>query len=366
LKTQERSYAAISKERLIHNYQAIQTLVGEDTFVMSVVKADAYGHGAKEVALSLETAGCTYFGVASLEEAIELREAGIQGHILIFGRTNVENIEDVSKYHLIQSIFSYEYAKQIDDCGFDIDAHINIDTGMSRYGIYTHEESDIENTISEFRQIAKLDHINIEGIYTHFAEASNPDDTFTKKQFKIFHTIVLTLKKDHVCHGICHAANTAATLRFPEMRLSMVRIGIGLYGYPPVKTDIELNPVMSVYAEVSDIHTLKQNDTVSYDRKYKAYENQKIATISIGYADGYLRGSTNKDYFIFQGHKLKQIGTICMDACMVDVTGIDIHIGDFVEIFGIHKTASVIAKHLKTIEYEVLCEIGKRVKRIYL
>jgi alanine racemase len=145
----------------------------------------------------------------------------------------------------------------------------------------------------------------------------------------------------------------------------MVRIGIGLYGYPQVKTDTLLLPVMSLYAEVEDIHHLKPRDSVSYVRKYHVNENKTIATISIGYADGYLRGSTNNDYFIYEGHKLEVVGTICMDACMVDVTGIDIKIGDYVEVFGENKTVSVIAKHLNTIEYEVLCGIGKRIHRIY-
>jgi alanine racemase len=361
----ERAYATISKDTLIHNYQAFETLVGQDTLVMSVVKADAYGHGSIEVSKALEQAGCTYFGVACLEEAIELRNAGIKANILIFGRTDLANIKYIHEYNLIQTIISYEYALEIDECGIDIDAHINIDTGMSRLGIYTHEESDIENTILEFRKIAKLDHINIEGIYTHFADADNVDDTFTKKQFKIFNTIVQTLKKDHVCHGICHCANTSATLRFPEMKLSMVRIGIGLYGYPQVKTNIELLPVMSLYAEVEDIHHLKPNDSVSYVRRYYVTENKTIATIAIGYADGYLRGSTNNDYFIYNGHKLEEVGTICMDACMVDATGTNIKIGDYVEVFGENKTVSVIAKHLNTIEYEVLCGIGKRIHRIY-
>lgn len=365
MSNQLRAYADISIDALLNNYHSFEALVGENTIVMAIVKADAYGHGAKEVALALEKAGCRYFGVACLDEAMELRSFGIKSHILIFGRTDLSDIEMVSKNHLIQSIHSVEYAMQIDELGFDIDAHIKIDTGMSRYGIYTHEESNIESTLAKFRQIAKLDHINIEGIYTHFADAANEDDAFTKKQFELFHSIVSTLKKDHVCHGICHCANTAATIKFPQMHLSMVRIGIGLYGYPQVKTDLGLKPVMSVYGEVSDIHTLKTGDTISYGRTFLVSSPMKVATISIGYADGYLRGSSNQDYFYFHGKKLPQIGTICMDACMVDVTNVDIKIGDFVEIFGTHKSASIIARQRSTIDYEVLCAIGKRVHRIY-
>ncbi|MBU1145545.1 MAG: alanine racemase [Firmicutes bacterium] len=362
----ERCKAVIDLNQLKQNYNLIQNHIGKDVLLSSVVKANAYGHGSKEVSLYLESIGCTFFSVACLEEAIELREAGLQSDILIFGKTDPENALILNAYSLIQTVSTYAYASSLNKVGKPIRIHIKIDTGMSRFGMYCHEEEDFKKAIDEIKQISQLPHLSLHGIYTHFAEAEKEDSTFTKKQFNQFMKLLDLLKKEKIEVGIRHCANSSATLQYPFMHLDMVRIGIALYGYPPVKTTLNLEPVMELLAEVVQLKNIKPHDTVSYGRKFTSLENKTIATLAIGYADGYLRGLSNKDYFLFEGKTLLQIGTICMDACMCDVTdATKIKVKDYVIVFGKEKPASVLAKTLQTIDYEILTSISQRVKRIY-
>lgn len=362
----ERNYAEVSLSQLNTNFDLFRSYVEPNVTVLAVVKANAYGHGAVEVAKSLERHGCTFFAVASLEEAIELREGGITKNILIFGKTNPENGHLLTNYDLIQTVHSLDYATELNHRQTPIRTHIKIDTGMSRMGIYCHDFKDLDQTKDQIKKIIDLPYLHNEGIFTHFADTDNHDPSFTRIQFCVFRALLLQLEELHIPTGLRHACNSSATLRFKEMHLDMVRIGIALYGYPQVSTSLDLKPAMQLYGEVISIRNIKKGDTVSYVRRYLSNGDKRVATIAIGYADGYLRGSSNNDYFLFKGQMIPQIGTICMDACMGDVTDIDIQVGDFVNLFGIQKTAHVLAGNNHTIDYEVLTSITNRVKRVYV
>ncbi len=362
----ERAYREIDLERLIHNYNCFKTYLDPLTKFMAVVKADAYGHGAIEISKTLESVGVTDFAVATYEEARSLRRSGITGNILIFGRTDPSHALKLDKYHLTQTITHLNYAIELNKHEIDIDAHIILDTGMTRFGIYTHFETDIEKSVSEVKAIIALKHIHVLGIYTHFSDADNLSSDFTNKQFSLFMKVIERLESEGIHIPLKHVANSSATLRFKEMHLSMVRVGIALYGYPQIKTDLDLLPVLSLYAQIVDIHETLPEDTVSYTRSFKSAGKRKIATVSIGYADGYLRASTNNDYFVYHNQLLPQVGNVCMDLTMIDITGTSLEIGDFLEVIGKNKTATVIAKNTLTIEYEVLTNISSRVPYFYL
>ncbi|XMB72221.1 alanine racemase [Mycoplasmatota bacterium WC30] len=360
----DRTFARIHLDNLVFNYNQVQDLIG-DSLVMAVVKADAYGHGSVKCARRLEANGCKFFAVASLQEAIELREAGIKGDILIFGRTSYINHCYLSKYNLVQTVYSLDYAKELNECQDTIRIHINIDTGMSRFGLYLHEDSDIKNVVEDIRKITKLKNLNFEGIYTHFADSDDPDSDFSEVQFTLFKKLLDNLNEVGIDPGIKHVANSAALLAYPNTYLDMVRLGIAMYGYPPVETKIEFKPVMEVFSRVTSVRGINHKDTVSYGRTYHSNQDTNIATIAIGYADGYNRLLSNKDYLIYKNKKLPLLGRVCMDAIMVDIKDQIIKDGDYVEVFGFNKPLMSMCDILHTIPYELLCNVSKRVPRLY-
>lgn len=361
----DRCVAKIDLHSLVHNFDLLKNQGNSNYEVMAVVKANAYGHGSVEISKHLEINGCRYFGVASFEEAKELRDNEIQSNILIFGRTDPDNAIVLSRLHITQTVPSFEYAKLISDKGYPVDVHINIDTGMSRIGIYCQRPENIIPVADEIGQISNLPNIRIKGVYTHFEGAEKKDSKKSKTQFTLFFSLLEELKNRKTEIGIKHVCNSSATINYPEMHLDMVRCGIALYGYPPVKSSMNFEPVMMIQAKVIDLRTLSSGDTVSYGARFTAKEKIQVATVSIGYADGYPRSMSNNDYVIFQKQKLPVIGTVCMDAIMIDATNANIQINDVVTIFGKEKSVETIANKSNTISYEILCNIGKRVKRIY-
>jgi len=361
----DRTYALIHLNNLKHNYLELKKLIG-DRIVMAVVKADAYGHGSVKVAKHLEAYGCEYFAVASIEEAVELREGNVKGEILIFGRTSPENFKYLSRYDLIQTIYSEEYANLMCESEIEFRVHANIDTGMSRFGFYLHHEADLEEVTSSLIRINNKPNIKLEGVYTHFADSDDTSSDFCKTQFNLFSKLLDRLEEAGVGPLIKHAANSAATLAFPDTYLDMVRVGIAMYGYPPRTTQVKLLPVMEVFSRITSIREVDELDTVSYGRTYQPKHKEKIATVAIGYADGYNRLLTNSgDFLIHNNKKLPVIGRVCMDAIMIKIDNADLHDGDYVEVFGLHKQMESMCVTLKTIPYEILCGISKRVKRIY-
>ncbi len=357
-----RVYAKISLENLTHNYRLLKRNLGNIP-LMAVVKANAYGHGALPVTKKLASLGITHFGVASFKEAKALIDAGIKGSFLVFGITDPYYREVLTEEGMIQTVDSYAYASKLKPKEGTIDVHVKLDTGMSRFGIYCHSDKDIDNTVTEILKIASLDHIHIDGIYTHFA-AAEADRPFTEKQHRLFLEVIDRLKTMEVVIPWKHAANSAAILNADLSGINMARSGIALYGYPPVDVYGFL-PVMSLYAKIVSIRTLKKGDTVSYSRIFTAPDVMKIATIAIGYEDGYLRLNTSRDYVIYKNTKCRVLGKICMDACMIDVTDVPSKVGDFVCVMCEQKDARVLAKNQQTITYEVLTNIGNRVERVY-
>lgn len=349
----DRCFAKIHLDHLLFNYNQVKKLVG-DKIVLAVVKADAYGHGAVKCARRLEANGCENFAVACLKEAIELREAGIEGNILIFGRTNIKNHCYLSKYNLIQTVYSLEYAKELNRCNETIRIHVNIDTGMSRFGLYLHTVDDLDQVVQDLKLIQGLNNLKYEGLYTHFATSDEVSLDFCNKQFKLYQSLIERMGKEDIPTGIKHAANTGAIISHPDKYLDMVRFGIGLYGYPHTRLNIELKPVMEVFSYVTSTRLLQPGDTVSYGRVYEASNVEKIATIAIGYGDGYNRLLTNKDYLLYKNKKLPVIGRVCMDAIMVAIDENDILDGDLVEVFGLHKPLEYMCEIVDTIPYELL------------
>lgn len=369
-----RVVAEVDVKAIIHNYKQIRSSIPKYTQIMSIVKADGYGHGAVEVAQILEKQGVNYFAVAIANEGAELRKAGVTTPILVLGYTPAADIPILIENDLTQTIFSYEMAKYISyeasKIGKKVKVHIKIDTGMGRIGFIPHPTS-----IQEIVDINQLPNIEMEGVFTHFSSADEADTTYTKQQCSIFHGFLKELREVGIEFPIIHAANSAAVITHHEAHLNMVRLGIALYGYYPskevVSDTLNLIPAMSLKTQVVHVKELPEGQSIGYGRKYVTTKNTRIATIPIGYADGYSRGLSNKGRVLIRGEHAPVIGNICMDQFMVDVTHINyVNVGDEVVVFGKQgdKEISVdqIADVLGTINYEIICMIGKRVPRIYI
>lgn len=365
----ERVVAEINLDNIAYNMINIRKSVDKKTKIMAVVKADAYGHGAVEVAKTALYNGANWLGVAIIDEAIELRKNNIFEPILILGHTIEYKLLQVIKYNITQTIFSYDMAKKLSNeatkIGKSVDIHIKIDTGMSRLGFLPIEES-----IEEIIAIKKLPYINITGIFTHFATADMEDKTFAKEQFEKYMWFIDKLEKKGVSNLIKHISNSGAILDLEEYRLDMVRAGIILYGMYPssqVLKNINIKPAMSLKTHISYVKEIDKNISVSYCRTYFTNKKTKIATIPVGYADGYARILSNKARVFVNGYYANVIGNVCMDQFMIDVTHIaNIKEGDIAILMGQDITAEELASLQNTINYEIVCNIGKRVPRVYI
>ncbi len=362
----DRVIAEVDIHRIKSNYNYIKSLVGESK-VMAVVKADAYGHGAKRIAAELSQIGCEDFAVACLSEAQSLRRSGISANILILGPTDPELACDIISGGFIQAADSYEYAKALSEKG-SVPIHVKVDTGMSRIGIYCHSESDAESAADEIEKISKLENISIKGIFTHFADSDGNDRSFTDKQYSAFGSLLARLEKRNIRVGLRHCCNSAATLNYPEMHLDMVRAGIILYGLAPAPSLLNQNiaPAMRLSARVCAVHNLRAGDSVSYGCTYKAEKDTRIAVISIGYADGFSRVYSGKKFLRINGKEFATVGKICMDMCMVEI-GLDFQckVGDEAVIFESASDIDRLADALGSINYEILCSLKHRVKLEY-
>lgn len=363
---QNRVTARVDLNIIRHNYNYIKSLVG-DSRVMAVVKADAYGHGAERIAAQLEDLGCTDFAVACLSEADALYNAGIKGNILILGPTDAKLASDISKNGYIQACDSFAFAKEL--CKSNrVRVHIKVDTGMSRVGIYCHTKQDVKNAADEIESISRLENISIEGIFTHFADSDGQDKDFTEKQYGVFTLLLNELAERGINVGTRHCCNSAATLRYPEMHLDMVRAGIILYGLMPSQnvSDANISLAMRLSARICAVHQLKEGDCVSYGCTYKAKSDTKVAVISIGYADGFSRVYSGKELVRINGKAFATVGKICMDMCIVDIgTDFDCNVGDEAVIFETDADINRLADALGTINYEILCSLKHRVKLEY-
>jgi len=370
-----RAWAEVNLDNIAHNVKEIRRITDKKAEIMGVVKADAYGHGVMEVTRTLLDNGVTRLAVSMLDEAIQLRQNGIQVPILILSYTDPIRAEEIILYDVTQTVFSHDLAKALSDAAVkhnrNVKIHIKIDTGMTRVG-FMPGYSAVKNVV----QISKLPGIIIEGLFTHFASADETDKAYTYMQFERFMSIVSELNRIGVYIPVKHVCNSAGLIEFPEMHLNMVRPGIALYGLYPSdevdKTKIELRPAMSMKANVILVKDVEKDTCISYGRIFKTCRSSKIATIPIGYADGYTRLLTNKGKVLLNGQLASIVGKICMDQCMVDITDIegDVNVGDEAVLIGKQQDNEIkvedLAKSVGTINYELVSIIGKRIPRVYL
>jgi alanine racemase len=360
----DRVKSVVHLNNLLDNYNLLRKIYGGKE-IYAVVKADAYGHGAIECSRFLEKNNCKHFAVTALKEAIELRNNGITSEILIFGYTDCLNVRLIDEYNLVQTVHSFDYANKLNSYGKKININLNIDTGMSRFGIYLHDELDILNVKEEIKKIAALDNICIKGIYTHFT-SSESDRDFTLFQKKLFDKLLISLEENKISYGKTHIANSSAIIGLHDLNYDLARSGIALYGYPPIKSKERFKPVLELYARVIQLKDLKAKDTVSYGRTFLVEKDMRIATVAIGYADGYSRHFSNNDYFVYKGYKLRVLGRVCMGLTMIEVTSVPIEEGDWVEVFGLNKPLEDMAERIGTITYELLTNLAKpRMNRVY-
>lgn len=363
----------INLDHLAHNMREVRRVTSSKTLISAVIKADGYGHGALYIAQTLLDNGADRFAVATLSEAIQLRNAFRSTEIMVLGYTPNELIEGSINNDIIQTVYSFEQAEIFNRIAASLDktlkVHIKLDTGMRRIGM-----SISEDTITDILKMSALPNLEIEGIFTHFAVADEIDKTFTIEQVKRFKYVVETLETKGLTIPIKHVSNSAAIIDCPEYNFDMVRAGIMLYGLYPSpdvnKKAVDLKEAMSLKANIAQVKTIQKGEGVSYGHKYIAPADTQIATIPIGYADGFTRGLTFKAKGIVKGQIKPVVGRICMDQCMVEVDGIDIKAGDTITLFGEAdgKTISIddYADMLGTINYEIVCMMGKRIPRRYL
>ncbi|HBW28426.1 MAG TPA: alanine racemase [Hungateiclostridium thermocellum] len=370
-----RAWAEVNLDNIAHNVKEIRRIVDKKVEIMGVVKADAYGHGVMEIARTLLENGVTRLAVSMLDEAIQLRQNGIKVPILILSYTDPVRAEEIVLNDVTQTVFSHDLAEALSEAAVkhhrNVKIHIKIDTGMTRVG-FMPGYSAVKNVV----QISKLPGIIIEGLFTHFASADEADKSYTYMQFERFMSIVGELNRIGVYIPVKHVCNSAALIEFPEMHLNMVRPGIALYGLYPSdevdKTKIDLRPAMSLKANVILVKDVEKDTFISYGRIFKTSRNSRIATIPIGYADGYTRLLTGKGKVLLNGQLAPIVGRICMDQCMVDITDIegDVKVGDEAVLIGKQKDNEIkvedLAKSVGTINYELVSIIGKRIPRVYL
>ncbi|UUC42107.1 alanine racemase [Clostridioides difficile] len=364
------TWAEINLDNLRFNLNNIKNLLEEDIKVCGVIKADAYGHGAVEVAKLLEKEKVDYLAVARTAEGIELRQNGITLPILNLGYTPDEAFEDSIKNKITMTVYSLETAQKINEVAKSLGekacVHVKIDSGMTRIGFQPNEES-----VQEIIELNKLEYIDLEGMFTHFATADEVSKEYTYKQANNYKFMSDKLDEAGVKIAIKHVSNSAAIMDCPDLRLNMVRAGIILYGHYPsddvFKDRLELRPAMKLKSKIGHIKQVEPGVGISYGLKYTTTGKETIVTIPIGYADGFTRIQKNPKVLI-KGEVFDVVGRICMDQIMVRIDkDIDIKVGDEVILFGEGEvTAERIAKDLGTINYEVLCMISRRVDRVYM
>ena len=372
----KRAWAEVYLSRLENNVKIIKNLNSQETQVMAVVKADAYGHGDEHIIRFLyEKCAVNYFAVSNLDEAIAVRKYAPDSEILILGYTPPEYAHEISMYNIIQGVVSTEYANQlVKNTPATLRCHVKIDTGMGRIGLKHENPQSCADEIAEMMKINKL---SVEGIYTHFAvaDSDNPDNiAYTDKQEKFILDTYDCLCEMGIKLKHCHFMNSAATCYRNNPRSTLSRAGIILYGLHP-DTSLEipagLEPVMDLKAVISHVKTVNKGDCISYGRTFRAEHEMKIATVTIGYADGYSRLLSSKGEILVHGKRCRITGRVCMDQLMIDVSDIpDVKAGDIVTLIGKDGddriTADELADIYGTIGYEVVCGISKRVPRIYI
>lgn len=365
------TWVEIDLNALRHNLLAVKKRVGPQIKILGIVKADAYGHGDYEVSRVLLNNGVEMLGIAILEEGIQLRDKGINAPLLILGGIFEEQIDSIIHYDLIPTVYDLKLAEVLSKKAAyfnkKLKVHVYVDTGMGSIGVKH------DNAVEFVKFVKDLKNLIIEGIYTHCSSSDEKDSAFTNLQIKRFRDVLDALDTSKVRIPLRHMANSGAILGYPESYFNTVRPGLSLYGLYPsedVSRDIGIRPVMSFKTRIIHIKDMESGDVVGYSRVYRIAKPTRVATLPLGYDDGYNRLLSNQGEVIIRGKRASIIGRVCMDQCFVDVTNIkDVFVGDEVVLYGsqAQETISVesIAKQLNTIPYEVTCSISKRVPKIY-
>ncbi|MCH3972348.1 MAG: alanine racemase [Oscillospiraceae bacterium] len=375
----KRTWAEIDLDAAAHNYQAIRGALHPGVKMCCVVKADAYGHGAEQLAHLYERLGAQWLAVSNLEEAIQIRACGVGLPILILGYTPPTEAKRLSELKIAQAILSQKYAEELNAqaqrAGVRVLAHIKLDTGMSRIGfVYQDPQRDVKS-LEQIAQVCALPGLLPQGIFTHFAVADEGADgeAFTRRQYACFTDGIQKLQEKGIQFRIRHCDNSAGLMDYPEFQLDMCRPGVILYGMMPsgkMRTKLDLQRVMRLKSVVSLVKTLPAGTPLSYGCTYRTQRETKVATVPVGYADGYPRMLSGKVDVLIRGKRARSLGRICMDQMMVDVTDIpDVQEEDIVTLIGTDGDETVTADELAgligTINYEITCDISKRVPRIY-
>lgn len=367
--------AEIDLDAISQNVRLIQEKVGDKTKILAVIKADGYGHGAVEIAHMLDKCNKIFgFAVATAEEAVELRRSGIANTIVVLGYVFPESFEDVIMYQITQTICSYDTAKKMSDIAErlhrTLNVHIKVDTGMGRIGFKPTVES-----AGLIKRISQLPNINIDGIFTHFACSDRKDKTSANGQYKKFVDFVAKVEAGGVRIPNKHCSNSSAIIDFDDKHMDMVRPGIMMYGlYPSEKVNKEamiLKPALSLKSHVAFLKNVDAGDTIGYGSTYVAPDKREIATIPVGYGDGYPRQLSGKGRVLIRGQFAPIVGRVCMDQFMVDVTDIEkVMVGDEVILVGTSedKTISVeeLVDNFGGFNYEFVCDINGRVPRVFI
>ena len=381
-----RAWAEIDLDAIANNVRAVRNMTSPHAKLIGVVKADAYGHGAVQVAECLIENGADMLAVSQIDEALQLRLSGVECPILILSDAEPERAEELIKYSITQTVFAPEMAASISEAavktGRKAIVHVKIDSGMGRVGFRAEEPETVKKIID----IARLPNIEIEGIFTHFAVSDEAGGgQYTQKQFGAFMSVCEALKREGLDIPVRHAANSAAILRFPEMHLDAVRAGIILYGMYPSQASkeaceqmhpgFELKPAMSFKAKITAVKRVPAGTYLSYGCTYSTEKESVIATVPVGYADGYARSLGGRAEVLIHGRRAPVRGRVCMDQCLVDVTGladsgIEVKAGDEAVLFGAQGNECVSPEELaaleNTINYEIICSLSKRIPRKFI
>ena len=368
----DRTYALVNLAAIRHNILQVRNNIRKETSIMAIVKADAYGHGAIPVAKALENLVDAY-GVALIEEALELREAGLQQMILILGYTGEEWYEELVRHRISQTIYTYDMAQKLNDTaakmGRTTPIHIKLDTGMGRIGFRADETS-----ISTVKKICEMPFLEPEGIFTHFARADEADKESVSEQIKVYGQFVQMLKEKGLSIPVKHCSNSAGIIDLPEANWDMVRAGISIYGLYPSdqvkQSQVALTPAMELNSFITYVKRIEEGTPVSYGGTFVAPKPMTVATVSVGYGDGDPRNLSGKGRVLIHGESARILGRVCMDQIVVDVTHIpEAKEWDQVTLLGRQNGEQILAEELAKssggFHYEIVCNIGKRVPRVY-
>lgn len=375
MKTYSRVYAKVDLDAIASNMERMKRNLSPTTKIMAVIKADGYGHGAVPIAQMLENIEYIWgFAVATLDEAVVLKSEGIQKPILVLGCVFPDQYMEMLKYDIRMNVYTEEMAESISQMaareGMTAYMHIKLDTGMTRLGFDTDMES-----VEAIHRISNMKNVCMEGIFTHFAKADEVDKAFTQKQIQDFLWMTEELKKKNVEFQYEHCANSAAIIDVQDANFDLVRAGIATYGLYPSedvhKENVGLKPAMALKSHVAFVKNIEIGTPVSYGGTFVAERPMTIATIPVGYADGYPRNLSNVGYVLIRGKKAPIVGRVCMDQFMVDVTDIDgVSFGDKVTLIGKDGNETITVEDLSKLSgrfnYEFICDLGKRIPRVYV